>query len=145
MWVYHCLEGDNDSWGGRSQRKRALMQNSLPGLTCFVHKIDFHEIFEFTHLKFTVYGRKQARKHTSVMNVGLAQAHPNKIQPVAKDSWIIIQGLTEDSQGYKVLYRLVGRVMASIKWLPTVSLVCMGQGLQEDSEPRNIAQLKQHT
>ena len=32
-WVYHCLEGDNDSWGGRSQRKQALMQNNKSSLT----------------------------------------------------------------------------------------------------------------
>ena len=33
--VCHCLEGNNDSWGSRSQRKWVLMQNnksSLPGL-----------------------------------------------------------------------------------------------------------------
>ena len=55
------------------------------------------EIFEHAHLKFTVYGRKQAskqaNKHTharaqcSHTNVGLAQARPNyvvrlPIQPV---------------------------------------------------------------
>ena len=38
-WACHCLEGDNDSWGGRSQRKRALMRNnksSLPGLIVYL-------------------------------------------------------------------------------------------------------------
>ena len=37
LGVYDCLEGDNDSWGSRSQRKRALNKSSLPGLTVFVN------------------------------------------------------------------------------------------------------------
>ena len=58
------------------------------GITCFVHEIDLHEIFECAHLKFTVYGRKQASKQArtyintlpqySSTSVGLAQARPNK-------------------------------------------------------------------
>ena len=42
-----------------------------------------HEIFKCGHLKFTVYGHKQASRHThnfrkcSHTSVGLAQAHPN--------------------------------------------------------------------
>ena len=31
--VIACMEGDNDSWGGRSQRKQALMQNNKSSLT----------------------------------------------------------------------------------------------------------------
>ena len=52
--------------------------------TCFVHEIDLCEIFECADLKFTVYGYKQASKHThartqcSHASVGLAQARPNK-------------------------------------------------------------------
>ena len=50
-----------------------------------VHEIDLREIFECTHLKFTVYGRKQANKQAytraraqcSHASVGLAQARPN--------------------------------------------------------------------
>ena len=51
--------------------------------TCFVHKINLREIFECAYFKFTVYGRKQASKHTharaqcSHASVGLAQVRPN--------------------------------------------------------------------
>ena len=48
-----------------------------------MHEIDLREIFECTHLKFTVYGRKQASTYVntlpqcSLASVGLAQARPN--------------------------------------------------------------------
>ena len=48
-----------------------------------MHEIDLREISECAHLKFTVYGRKQASIHThaqcSDTSVGLAQARPNYV------------------------------------------------------------------
>ena len=52
-----------------------------------MHEIDLREIFECIHIKFTVYGRKQASTNVrtyvntlpqcSPASVGLAQARPN--------------------------------------------------------------------
>ena len=66
----------------------ALWQSGPPlAFTCFMHDIDLREIFECTHLKFTVSGRsKQASKHThtraqcSHASVGLAQPRSNNGQ-----------------------------------------------------------------
>ena len=50
-----------------------------------VQEIDLREIFECAHLKFTVYGRKQARTYVntlpqcSLASVRLAQARPNNV------------------------------------------------------------------
>ena len=37
QWVCHCLEGDNDSWGGRSQRKWTWDKSCLASLTSSHH------------------------------------------------------------------------------------------------------------
>ena len=46
-----------------------------------MHKLpDLHEIFKYTHLKFTVYGLKHTHNfcQCSHASVGLAEARPNK-------------------------------------------------------------------
>ena len=61
----------------------AALGHSIARLSCFVHEIDLREIFECAHLKFTVYGCKQASTYVNTLpqcspaSVALAQARPN--------------------------------------------------------------------
>ena len=73
----------------------ALRQGNSQLITCFVCEIDLREIFECAHLKFTVYGRKQARTYVNTLpqcspaSVGLAQARPNEPSIALLAAWTI--------------------------------------------------------
>ena len=47
----------------------ALRHGNSQLITCFVQEIDLRETFECAHLKFTVYGRKQASKHVRMLTL----------------------------------------------------------------------------